>query len=320
MAALLFSCLAPIPAAASHLRFGWQAVDGLQLFYREGGPADGQTIVFLHGNPSSSIQYEEVMETLAGKGFHVLAVDYPSFGYSSAPDRAHYSYTFDNIARTVAAFLKARSVRRYALYMQDYGVPVGFRLLAWSPDGVAALIVQNGVIHLDGFPAAANEQGELRQHWEHRNPKVDARRRAFAEKLGFPTPADWSDDPEMSPDAILLMTTSEQRPGVIDARNDLWFDYGNNVARYPVWQALLHRLALPTLILWGSRDDFFTVPGAFAYLRDVPAAEVHVLNTVHFATLETPEEISTLIADFAERHPEIRSGPTNRPTPIRTSR
>lgn len=310
MTGLLLSPLATTPAVAAHLHYGWQDIDGVQLFYREGGPPDGQTIVFLHGNPSSSIQYQEVMETLAGKGFHVLAMDYPSFGYSSAPDRAYYSYTFDNVARTVAAFLKARSVQHYALYMQDYGVPVGFRLLTWSPSSISALIVQNGVIHLDGFPAAQNEKGELRQHWQHRNPKLDAKRRAFAEQLAFPTSAEWSEDPQISPDAILLKTTSEQRPGVIDDRNDLWFDYGTNVARYPAWQDLLHRLQPPMLVLWGRRDDFFTTPGAVAYLRQVPSAEVHILDMGHFATLDSPDEVSALVADFAARH--LRVPPASR--------
>jgi pimeloyl-ACP methyl ester carboxylesterase len=302
LCALFAFGLVASPASAAHLAYGWQIADGVSLFYREGGPPSGPTIVFLHGNPSSSIQYQEVMQTLAGRGFHVIAMDYPSFGYSDAPDHVRYRYTFDNVAQTVAAFLKAKSIQRYALYMQDYGVPIGFRLMAAAPDRVSAIMVQNGVIHLDGFPAAQDEKGELRQHWEHRNAAVDARRRNYIESLKFPEPQGWAEHPAMSPDAILLMTTSEQRPGVIDARTDLWFDYGSNVALYPEWQALLRRLKLPALIIWGSQDDFFTVPGAVAYLRDAPQAEVHILNTVHFATLEAPDAVSAIIAAFARRH------------------
>ena len=120
--------------------------------------------------------------------------------------------------------------------MQDYGVPIGFRLIGQAPDHVWAVMVQNGVIHLDGFPAAQDQNGELRRHWRNRDPAVDARRSAYVAGLGYPAPQGWVEHPEMSPDAILLMTESERRPGVIEARNDLWFDYGSNVARYPSWQ------------------------------------------------------------------------------------
>lgn len=299
----LFALLTfPVPLAAAHLRYGWEKVDGLDIFYREGGSATDSTIVFLHGNPASSIQYQEVMENLAGKGFHVIAMDYPSFGYSSAPDHKAYVYTFDHMAETVAHFLKARSISRYALYMQDYGVPIGFRLLTSSPQQVTAIIVQNGVIHLDGFPAAQDENGELRKHWRSRNLQVDQRRADYVDELRYPQPDGWAEHPEMSPDAILLMMESEKRPGVILARNDLWFNYGQNVATYPRWQAALRKLHLPVLVIWGSQDDFFTTPGALAYLRDAPQAEVHILDTVHFATLEEPDEVAELIESYAQRH------------------
>jgi pimeloyl-ACP methyl ester carboxylesterase len=140
---------------AEPLTLGWQNVHGINLFYREGGPRDAPTIVFLPGNPLSSIQYARVMEQLVDThAFHVLAVDYPSFGYSDAPDPAQYRYTFDHIATTVQAFLEARGITHYGLYMQDYGVPIGFRLMRASPDSITTIVVQNGVIHLDGFPSA----------------------------------------------------------------------------------------------------------------------------------------------------------------------
>lgn len=290
-------------AYAEHLRYGWQNVDGINLFYREGGRADAPTIVFLHGNPSSSIMYEEVMENLLdAEDVHVLAVDYPSFGYSDAPDHTAYRYTFDNVARTVRRFLQAKGVVRFGLYMQDYGVPVGFHLIEADPHAVTAIIIQNGVIHLDGFPNAQDENGALRRHWQHRNPAIDARRAASTAGLSFPTTTNWSYSSVMSPDAILLMMASAQRPGVILARNDLWFDYGNNVRNYPAWQARLRRMNVPALVMWGNRDDFFTTPGAFAYLRDAPRAEVHVFDGDHFATLEQPDVISSLLAGFLAEH------------------
>ncbi|MEO5866468.1 MAG: alpha/beta hydrolase [Sphingomonas sp.] len=303
-------CLASLAqtARAAHLKYGWEKVQGLNIFFREGGPTDGPTLVFLHGNPSSSIQYQEVMEDLAGAGVHVLAMDYPTFGYSDAPLHDQYRFTFDNIASTVAAFLQQKGVTRYALYMQDYGVPVGFRLITANPKNITAVIVQNGVIHLDGFPAAQNPAGELRQHWDHRSAAIDARRRGHIEASGYPGPAGWSESPEMSPDAILLMTASEKRPGVIDSRNDLWFDYGNNVKRYPAWQSALKTLDVPVLVIWGNKDDFFTAPGAVAYLRDVPTAEVHILNTEHFATLVDPDEIHPLVENFMRKNSLLSSG------------
>jgi len=299
----LFCLALATSAAADRLQYGWQKVDGINIFYREGGSANGPTIVFLHGTPASSIQYESVMEqVVAATGPHVIAMDYPSFGYSDAPDHQTYKYTFDGIAVTVARFLEARKIERYALFMQDYGVPVGFRLIQDKPQAVTAIMVQNGVIHLDGFPVAQDPNGEVRRHWQERNPEVDRRRTATTAALKFPTAEAAADSATLGPDAVLLRMVSEQRPGVIEARNDLWFDYGSNVARYSQWQSLLKSLKVPVLVVWGDRDKFFTTPGAKAYLRDAPLAEVHVLDVGHFATLEAPGQVAGLIADFVKRH------------------
>jgi len=284
---------------AETLRAGWQDVDGVQVFYREGGRSEDPVVVFLHGNPASSVQYREVMTALADS-YHVIAPDYPSFGFSSAPDRATWRYTFDNVADTVRRFLAARNITRYSVFMQDYGVPIGFRLISSSPQALQALIVQNGVIHLDGFPAAQDVNGELRQHWRKRNADLDRRRREFTLGMRFPATAGW--DPSWNQDLILLNMTSAQRPGVMDGRNDLWFDYGSNIARYPQWQGLLKSLKVPVLVLWGGRDEYFTVPGALAWRRDAPQAEVHILDADHFATVEVPDEIVRLVASFLARN------------------
>jgi pimeloyl-ACP methyl ester carboxylesterase len=183
------------------------------------------------------------------------------------------------------------------------------RLLTEKPTAVTAMIIQNGVIHLDGFPAAQDPNGELRQHWVKRNAAVDKRRKDYVNNLAFPGASNWTESQRLSPDAVLLMLTSEQRHGVIEARNDLWFDYGSNVAKYPVWQAALRQTSAPVLVLvlWGSRDDFFTTPGALAYLHDAPRAEVHILDTVHFATMESPDEIAALVFGFLRRHEVIKN-------------
>jgi pimeloyl-ACP methyl ester carboxylesterase len=303
LVAALYLALVPAGAAAAALHYGWQKVDGLNIFYREGGPTDAPTVVFLHGYPSSSVMYEKVMERLVrDRGLHVIAMDYPAFGYSDAPDHTRYRYTFDHITSTVRHFLRDKNIKRYALYMQDYGVPVGFRLIASDPAAVTAIIVQNGVIHLDGFPAAQDPHGELRQHWLHRSAAIDERRTDYVKSLAFPTPQNWDEGEYMSPDAMLLMVASAQRPGVVEARNDLWADYGSNVALYPKWQALLRLLKVPVLVIWGSHDTFFTVPGAVAYLRDAPQAEVDILDTGHFATLESPDAVGQVLVEFFGRH------------------
>ncbi|RUL71830.1 alpha/beta fold hydrolase [Dyella choica] len=300
--ALAVAFFSPATRAAS-LHEGWQEVDGLHLFYREGGNPKAPTIVFLHGNPLSSIMYARVMEELAAsQPVHVIAMDYPSFGYSDAPDHTSYRYTFDHLAETVSHFLKLRGIERYALYMQDYGAPVGFRLISANPRAITAIMVQNGVIHLDGFPTAQDPDGELRRHWLQRNPAVDARRTAYIHALSFPQAEHWSDEDHAGADATVQMIAAFQRPGVIEARNDLWFDYGSNVARYPAWQARLRSLHVPVLVLWGKQDMFFTTPGAEAYRRDAPQAEVHILDSTHFATLDAPDQVAALLGDFFRRH------------------
>ena len=290
-------------ASAAHLSYGWQAVDGVNIFFREGGSPSAPSVVFLHGSPASSIMYEKLMEDLTeSRSIHAVALDYPSFGYSDAPDPRTYRYTFDNIAATVSKFLALRHIERYVLYMQDYGVPIGFRLLAANPTAVSALIVQNGVIHLDGFPAAQNPDGALRRYWTKRDPGADKRWADEARAAGFPSAATWKADASLSPDITLLETQSEHRPGVTDARTDLWFDYGANLTHYPQWQQALRRTDVPVLIIWGDRDDFFTTPGALAYLRDAPHAELHILDAGHFATLQKPAEINGLMQAFLRSH------------------
>lgn len=300
------SLFSPASRAGS-LHEGWQAVDGLHIFYREAGDPKAPTIVFLHGNPLSSIMYVHVMEQLAAsRPVHVIAMDYPSFGYSDAPDHTSYPYTFDHLAETVSHFLKLRGIERYALYMQDYGVPVGFRLISANPRAITAIMVQNGVIHLDGFPAAQDPNAELRRHWLQRNPAVDARRAAYIRALAYPSATQWSDEDHAGADATMQMVAAFQRPGVIQARNDLWFDYGNNVARYPAWQATLRSLRVPVLVLWGKQDQFFTTPGAWAYRREAPQAEVHILDSTHFATLDAPDQVAAWLGRFIDEHRDLQ--------------
>ena len=215
-----------IPAQAEALSYGWQKVDGVNLFYREGGPRDAPTIVFLHGTPASSLMYQPLMERLADShALHLLAVDYPSYGFSDAPERAAYPYTFDHLADTVGKFLKARGIVRYALYMQDYGVPVGFGLIGAAPASITAVMVQNGVIHLDGFPMAQDENGVLRRYWRQCDAAVDRGNAEDMRAQPFPQAANWVEGGGLPPEVVALDNMMQQRPGVIEARNDLWFDW-----------------------------------------------------------------------------------------------
>jgi pimeloyl-ACP methyl ester carboxylesterase len=285
------------------LHYGWQKVDGINLFYREGGPVDAPTLVLLHGSPTSSIMYQSLMERLAATGkLHLIAMDYPSYGYSDAPDHRQYRYTFDHLAQTVANFLAARNIQRYALYMQDYGVPIGFRLIQAAPNSISAIIVQNGVIHLDGFPSAQDPDSKLRKYWRTRDLVSDAQFAEEAAQMPFPSSMNWTQGSNITPDNELLTIISQQRPGVVDAHNDLWFDYGSNLPFYPTWQNLLKSLDVPVEVIWGSHDKFFTVPGALAYLSDAPKAEIHILDAGHFATLEDPDAIAILVSEFMSRH------------------
>lgn len=291
-------------ANAAPLTEAWQKVDGLHLFYREGGDLAAPAMVFLHGTPLSSFMYVPVMDQLLRLQHghvHVIAVDYPGFGYSDAPDPRTWPYTFDHVATTVRDFLRLHGIRRYSLYMQDYGAPVGFRLIADDPSAVTAIIVQNGAIHMEGFPMAQDPHGQLRRYWSQRDPSADRAQIEDAKKLAAPD-ANWVDGDKIGADAALQMTESLQRPGVAESRNDLWFDYGSNLARYPSWQATLRKLDIPVLVLWGKQDKFFTTPGATAYLHEAPQAEIHILDAGHFATLQVPDEIARLMSSFIDRH------------------
>lgn len=297
-------------ANAAPLTEGWQKVDGVHLFYREGGDPAAPAIVFLHGTPLSSFMYVPVMENLLRLQHghvHVIAVDYPGFGYSDAPDPRAWPYTFDHIATTLQDFLRLRGIRRYSLYMQDYGAPVGFRLIANEPSAITAIIVQNGAIHMEGFPMAQDPHGPLRRYWAQRDAAADQAQLEDARKLAAPD-AGWVDSDKIGADAALLMTESLQRPGVAESRNDLWFDYGSNLARYPAWQATLKKMDIPVLVLWGKQDKFFTTPGATAYLHEAPHAEIHILDAGHFATLQVPDEIAQWISTFVDRHRSAFSG------------
>jgi pimeloyl-ACP methyl ester carboxylesterase len=261
-------------------------VDGIKVFYREAGDPDAPKLLLLHGFPSASHQYARLIEELKGD-FHVVAPDNPGSGHSDAPER---HYTFDFLADTLEKFLETIEFTGFRMYVFDFGAPVGFRVATRHPEWIKGLIVQNGNAYEDGLSDLA------RGFIANRDPET-ARGMLALEYTRFGYLEGARDPETISPDAWTLdQHHLDLRP---EPQVDLALDYHSNVAKYPEWQAYLREHQPPTLIVWGKGDPFFLVPGAKAYLRDLPDARLHLLDTGHFALEEDLAEIAALIRDFA---------------------
>ncbi len=286
---------------ATRSTFSYQtaSIDGVDIFYREAGPKDAPTVLLLHGFPSSSRMYEPLMPFLA-RDFHLVAPDYPGFGNSDAPAPDCFEYTFDNLERYIERLTDVLKLDRYVLFMADYGGPVGFRLAMSRPEKVAGIVIQNAVAHEEGL-------GPL---WETRKAFWKDRAAHEAElwaNLASPdalklrhvgtSPNPQRYDPDNWRDEHHFLT----RPGQAAIQTGLFYDYRTNLESYPRWQAWLREHQPPTLVTWGRYDPSFMVPGAHAYQRDVPGAEVHLLDAGHFALEEACDEISALTLDFLRR-------------------
>lgn len=280
-------------------------VDGLNLFYREAGPKDAPVIVLLHGFPSSSSMFTTLLPLL-GVHYHVIAPDYPGFGHSDAPPPESFAYTFDHLAECVEKLLGQLSLTRYALYMQDYGGPVGFRLAMAHRDRVTGLIIQNAAAYEEGL----SEVWELRRaFWKDRAGTEDTMRQNFLslEAARQRHIAGAANPQRIDPDTWTGEYHFISGRGMDRIQLDLAYDYRNNVASYPKWQDYLRRQQPPTLIIWGKGDRIFTVEGAMAYQRDVPNAEVHFLNASHFALDENVDLAANLIHSFMSNTVASRS-------------
>jgi pimeloyl-ACP methyl ester carboxylesterase len=271
-------------------------VDGLDLFYREAGSPDKPALVLLHGFPTSSHMFRNLILSLADD-FHIIAPDYPGYGQSSAPDAGTFSYTFDRLADVVEAFLVKLQVTRFALYIQDFGAPVGLRIAARHPDWITGLIVQNGNAYLEGISPAFEA---FKPFWQNRNAETEAPLRGFL-ALGttkFQYTQGARDVESISPDTWTLDQALLDRPGNDMIQLSLLHDYQNNPPQYAVWQEYFRQHQPRTLITWGRNDPFFTEAGARAYLKDLPKAELHLLESGHFALEEDTAQIATLIHRF----------------------
>ena len=288
-------------AMAQHTSYHTVEVDGLSIFYREAGPKDAPNLLLLHGLPSSSRMFEPLLTRLAGH-VHMVAPDYPGFGHSDAPAPKEFSYTFDNFARVMDHFTEALNLTRYTLYMQDYGGPVGFRMALAHPDRVESLIVQNAVAHNDGLGAIWKTR---REFWADRASHEGALRTNLlsldttrARHVGNdPHPEKY--DPDLWTDEYAFLT----KPGEAEIQSDLFYDYRTNMDAYPKWQAWMRERQPRLLVIWGKYDPSFDISEPEAYRRDVPKAEVHVLDAGHFALDTAADPIAVLIRDFMKTPP-----------------
>ncbi len=274
-------------------------IDGTTISYREAG-ADQQdpgkpVIVLLHGFPTSSHMFRDFIPLLAGE-YRVIAPDYPGYGLSDSPPAEEFEYTFDTIAGMMEELLDRVGAERWVLYLQDYGAPVGFRLASEHPERVAGLIIQNGNAYEEGLPDSF--WGPWRDFWK--NPQ-DPKAIEHLGSLLTPEATRWQFThgtriPEaISPDNWMVVQPLLERPGNAYVQLELAYDYGSNLARYPQWQAYLREHQPPTIITWGRHDEIFPASGALPYLRDLPDAELHLLDTGHFALEEDGDLIAGLV-------------------------
>ena len=290
--------------APSRVHYRTTEIDGLEIFYREAGSRENPTILLLHGFPTSSHMFRNLMPALADE-YHLVAPDYPGFGYSSMPALDEFEYTFDRLAEVVEAVVDKLGLDSYSIYLQDYGAPVGFRLAAKYPERVETLIVQNGNAYEEGLREFWDP---IKAYWAERTPEK-------AEPLrGFLTldVTKWQylhgirDSSKISPDTWHHVQPLLDRPGNNEIQLALFYSYGSNPPLYPAWQEYLRTYQPPTLIVWGQNDYIFPAEGAHPYKRDLTNLEFHLLDTGHFALEEKGSEIAGLIRSFLDQYVNVQ--------------
>jgi pimeloyl-ACP methyl ester carboxylesterase len=271
-------------------------VDGLNIFYREAGPKDAPVLLLLHGLPSSSRMFQSLFERLSDT-YHLIAPDYPGFGHSDWPDPKKFNYTFDHIARVMDDFTQTLGLTRYTLYMQDYGGPVGFRMILAHPERVEALIVQDAVGHNEGL---GGNWTTRRAFWADRAAHEEALQKNLLALAATKTRHVGDDpnvelyDPDLWTDEYAFLNS----PGQAEIQVELFYDYRTNVEAYPKWQAWMQKTQPPLLVIWGKHDLSFDPGEPERYRKDVPSADVHVLDAGHFALDTKADEIAALVRQF----------------------
>ncbi|KQT34420.1 alpha/beta fold hydrolase [Methylophilus sp. Leaf414] len=276
-------------------------IDGVKVFYREAGPKNAPTVLLLHGFPTSSHMFRNLIPQLADR-YHVIAPDYPGYGQSDQPAMDKFSYSFDNLAAVVDKLTTKIGLSNYALYVQDYGAPIGYRLAAAHPEKISAIVVQNGNAYQEGIDNPFWEP--IKAYWKDKTEANAAKLRPLLEigatkwqyTEGFRDPAR-----HVSPDTWVIDQAYLDRPGNKDIQVEMFYSYGTNPPLYPAWQAYFRKHQPPMLIVWGKNDKIFPAAGASPYLRDLPHAELHLLDSGHFALEEDGEEIGKLMHNFLDR-------------------
>ncbi|MFP7654789.1 alpha/beta fold hydrolase [Chryseobacterium proteolyticum] len=276
-------------------------VDGLNIFYRESGPEDAPVLLLLHGFPTSSHMFRNLIPKLNDQ-YHIIAPDLPGFGFSDAPDSDHFSYTFDNLARIMQRFIDRLELKRFALYIFDYGAPTGLRLALANPEKITGIISQNGNAYEEGL---SDSWSSIRKYWEDPTPENRKLLSDFtSEKMTkFQYQEGVKDLSLIAPESYALDQHFLNRPGMNDIQIDLMLDYRSNVALYPEFQAYFRKYQPRFLAAWGKYDPFFLPPGAEAYKKDIPDAIVKFYETGHFALETHAEEISNDIREFLKDLP-----------------
>ena len=282
-----------------HLRFDTVAVGDVQVFYREAGPLDGPVVLLLHGFPTAGHMFRDLMPALANR-FRVVAPDLPGFGQTRCPPRAEYLHSFETMADAMEGFVDALGIARYAIYVFDYGAPTGFRLALRRPERVCAIVSQNGNAYVEGLSA---EWAPWQAYWREPTPENRERCRTFLGddvtrfQYEHGAPAG-----RVSPDGMSLDMFYMRRPEAADIQLDLILDYASNVALYPSFQDYFRTRRPPLLAAWGRNDPFFLPAGAEAFRRDLPDAEIHLLDTGHFALETHHAEVAALMSNFLARN------------------
>ncbi|MGO7215495.1 alpha/beta fold hydrolase [Rhizobium ruizarguesonis] len=285
--------------AAVTVHYRSTQIDGVNMFYREAGPADGPVVLLLHGFPTSSHMFRNLIPLLADR-YHVIAPDYPGFGQSDDPDHTKFGYTFGHYADMVDTLMGQLGAAKYAMYVMDYGAPVGYRLALKHAERVTGLIIQNGNAYDEGLRAFWDP---IKAYWADGSAQ---KREALSNLVVLDTTKFQYTDgvkdlSRISPDNWVHDQALLDRPGNKDIQLDLFYDYRTNVPLYPQFQAFFRERKPPALIVWGKNDKIFPEEGAHPYLRDLPNAEVHILDTGHFALEDKLDEMAPLIHDFLDR-------------------
>jgi pimeloyl-ACP methyl ester carboxylesterase len=286
---------------ATRISYRNKQVDGVRIFYREAGSPSRPAVVLLHGFPSSSHMYRDLIPKLADR-YHVIAADMPGFGYSDQPRVDHFEYSFAHLADVMDHFLDSVGVNKYSIYVQDYGAPIGFRLFVKHPERIQAIITQNGNAYEEGLGAFWGEA--LIPYWKNKNEEAEEKVRSLLtfESTKLQYTAGFRNPEAVNPDSYMFDQMTLDRPGNQEIQLALFYDYQNNVKQYPQWHETLRRVQPPILAVWGKNDPIFIAPGAEAFERDVPGTEVHLLDTGHFALEEDVDAIAEHILTFLAKH------------------